>query len=114
MEMAWCSERGLPHSELLEWDDEDRAKLHAFLLEEATRCVMCGTQPWEWQENPRAYDAEEIFCKGCYIRAMASDDHDAPKGTTIQLVPASKSHLEAKRERYLKSLERMRRDKSEG
>jgi hypothetical protein len=114
MEMAWCTDKGIPHSVLLDWDSEDRAKLHAYLLEESLRCVMCGTQPWEWDPEQggsrRAYIPVELFCPGCYAKQTTADGNDAPKGTTIQLVPHSETIVEEQRQRYLKE----QRRKAEG
>lgn len=86
MEMAWCSEHGLPHSELLEWDHNDRAKLAAYLMESAARCVSCGTAAWEWEEDPYAYEAMPMQCHGCYIKEVSAEPDSQP-GTRITLLP---------------------------
>jgi len=100
MEMGWCSDHGLPHSALLEWDQEDRAKLHAHLIEESTRCVMCGTKDWEWEENKFAYMAQEKTCQGCYLKHMASEEGDSLPGTTYELVVYDSALIEKQRLRY--------------
>lgn len=89
MEVSYCTEKGIPHSEFLEWDAPSRAKLTAFLLEQAETCQLCGTAGWEWEENRYAYDVEEIFCPGCYRKEISSDGDKLP-GTRIELVPVTK------------------------
>ena len=92
LEVGWCSDHGLPHSTLLSWSAEDRAKLTGYLLESAARCQMCGTAPWEWDPEQggdrRAYEAASNFCMGCHTKAAAQDDEPVAEGTTIVLVPA--------------------------
>jgi hypothetical protein len=108
MELRWCAEHGIPHSQLLDWEAEDRAKLHAHLLEESLRCVMCGTMTWEWDPeqggSKRAYTAIESFCPGCYAKHGLSEGNDQPAGTTIQLVPHSDALIEQQRRAYERQL----------
>lgn len=85
--MEWCSNAGMPHSELLAWSDEDRSKLMAFLLEDAERCQMCGTSPWEWEEDRFAYEALLMRCEGCARKEFARDDDSDQPGARIALVP---------------------------
>ncbi|CAB4194547.1 hypothetical protein UFOVP1264_2 [uncultured Caudovirales phage] len=92
MEVQWCSDHGLPHSSLLSWDDQDRAKLVAFLLESSSRCSMCGTAEWEWNEDKYAYEPINKQCWGCYRKEMAREESDTLPGSTITLVP--KHHAE--------------------
>jgi hypothetical protein len=93
MEVAWCSDHGLPHSSLLEWDGDDRAKLVAHLLESSRKCQSCGTSDWEW--NPAdggdrfAYEAAVHFCQGCLVKAGAQEDAPTGEGNTIVLIPRS-------------------------
>lgn len=93
----------MPHSEFLAWDDEDRMKALAFLMEKAERCQMCGTAPWEWEQNRHAYEAVEHFCHGCYLTASAhvNDPNRNLDGITIELTrtgtqDAAKRLLKAK------------------
>lgn len=85
--MSWCSERGIPHSEFLSWPEDDRAKLVAFLMESGEKCQMCGTAPWEWDEDPYAYEAMGHRCQGCYVKDLAREDGNPGPGTTITLIP---------------------------
>ena len=39
----FCNTHGIPHSEFLEWDPDDRQKALAYLYEDSERCGMCGT-----------------------------------------------------------------------
>lgn len=88
--MAFCHKNGIPHSEFLEWEPEDRAKVLAFSLEEASRCNMCGTAAWEWEQNKFAYTPVEEFCQGCYQKSVYSDQESRSlPGTSVKLVPTT-------------------------
>ena len=87
LEVRWCADHGLPHSALLAWDPEDRAKLTAHILEESARCQMCGTSPWEWEEDPFAYEPVQETCRGCQLRDMASDEVSQGRGQRVVLIP---------------------------
>lgn len=103
MEMSFCNEHGIPHSEFLGWSSEDRSKALAFIIEKAARCDMCGTAEWEWNKDRRAYEPVEKFCMGCYLKHMAQEGSGALPGTTISLEP-TRGQAAAKR------LSRMRRE----
>lgn len=86
--MGYCFEKGIPHSEFVEWEPEDRAKVIAYSMESSLRCSQCGTAGWEWEENKHAYGAVDEFCQGCYQRAMFSDtESKSLPGTNVKLVP---------------------------
>lgn len=87
MELQWCSEHGLPHSALLKWDEQDRAKLTAYLMESSTRCTLCGTADWEWEEDRHAFEPVNKQCWGCYTKDIAREGNDSLPGSTITLVP---------------------------
>lgn len=87
MEVAWCSDHGLPHSALLAWDPEDRAKLAAHLMNEASRCALCGTSDWEWEADRYAYEPTEHFCPGCKMKADAAEEIGHDSGRRVVLVP---------------------------
>jgi len=88
--MSYCYEKGIPHSKFLKWDAEDRAKTMAFAMESSLRCSMCGTAPWEWEENKFAFTAVEEFCQGCYQKAMFTDTQGSSlPGTNAKLVPTT-------------------------
>lgn len=91
MEMRYCADQGIPHSVWLEkWTPEDRAKVIAFLVESAERCDMCGTAPWEWEENKYAYEPVDHFCQGCYLKSVYSDSESTSlAGTNVQLIPVT-------------------------
>ena len=102
LQLQLCNEWGIPHSEFLSWDPEDKAKALAFSLEKSSRCEMCGTAEWEWEENRYAYEPVEHFCMGCYLKHMAGEDGGSMPGTTITLLPstgrsAAKRRVDAKR-----------------
>ena len=87
--MSYCVEKGLPHEEWLSWSPESRAKHIAYLVEEAEHCQLCGTASWEWEENRFAYEPEEQFCQGCYMKEVAGEGRNTLPGTTINLVPVT-------------------------
>jgi hypothetical protein len=83
--MRYCFEHGIPHSDFMDWEPEDRAKTLAYLFEEAERCQMCGTADWEWQENRHAYEPVLITCLGCYYKEIAREGQDIGPGVTVRL-----------------------------
>ena len=101
MEVQWCSDHGLPHSALLSWDAEDRAKLAAFLTEHNSRCQLCGTADWEWQEDRYAYEPIAKQCWGCYAKDGAKDQNDSLPGSTITLIPKKFAEMMSKKENRL-------------
>lgn len=91
--MALCDDYRIPHSEFLDWDLEDRAKALAYRVEKAERCSMCGTAPWEWEENKFAYMVEERHCRGCYMKHVSNEDKRRLPGTTVELVRTTPKRL---------------------
>lgn len=86
--MSYCYEKGISHSAFMAWSPEDRSKTLAFLLEEGSKCGMCGTAEWEWEADRRAYAPVEKFCMGCYLKHMAGEDSGQMPGSTITLEPS--------------------------
>jgi len=109
MELGYCVEHAIPHSVWLEdWTPEDRSKVVAYLMEQNTRCDMCGTAPWEWEENKFAYEAVDHFCKGCYLKSVySSSQSESLAGTNVMLIPVTPERV-AERE----VLEQRRRELS--
>lgn len=104
----------MPHSRFLdEWNEDDKAKVLAYMYEESLRCDMCGTSSWEWEDNPHAYTPVDKFCKGCYIKSAASDEKDVLPGTTVTLRPLSESDKARMSIAAEKKAKRYRRDKEE-
>lgn len=95
--MSWCVERGIPHSTLLRWDEDDRAKLMAYIMESSQECSMCGTAAWEWEADRHAYIPQVSTCWGCYFKDAANDGEDLLPGSTIVLVPRRKVEAEEQR-----------------
>lgn len=89
--MSYCYEHGIPHSVFLTWAPEDRSKILAYIMEKAERCQMCGTAPWEWEENRFAYTAVEELCNGCYQKSVYQDTQSSKSlpGTNVKLVPTT-------------------------
>lgn len=107
--MSYCYEKGIPHSKFLEWEPEDKAKTIAYAMEQATRCSMCGTAPWEWEQNKYAYTAMDEFCQGCYQKSVFSDQESNKTlpGTNVKLVPTTplvkaKFQVQARKRRRLR------------
>lgn len=67
--MRFCNEHGIPHSEFLDWEEDDRSKQLAYMIHDAQTCGMCGTSAWEWDEEQGgsrfAYEPVEEICPGC-------------------------------------------------
>lgn len=95
LELGYCVDHGIPHSDWLEkWDAEDRSKVVAYLMEQAERCDFCGTAPWEWEENRFAYEPEDHFCQGCYYKSVFSDsESQSLPGTNVRLIPVTQKRL---------------------
>lgn len=87
-EVAYCHEKGIPHSEYLaRWSNEDRAKVVAYSIHKGGQCSLCGTHEYMWVEDPYAYEAIKKYCPGCARKdAVANDDQQTP-GTHVVLVP---------------------------
>ena len=111
--MRLCNEWGLPHSEFLAWDEDDRAKAVAYAIEDTLRCQLCGTAEWEWDEDRRAYAPVEKFCLGCYLKSQLEDDAGQSAGTTITLVPTNSVSHAKRLVRQRKAEQRDRRRKQE-
>lgn len=105
MELQWCAERGIPHSQLLSWSPDDRVKLMAWLAEDAERCSSCGTASWEWAADRQAYIPHVHVCRGCALREQSADmGRDVPGGTVVLLGgDAKKQALAEQRAAYLAS-----------
>ena len=86
MELYYCNEHGIPHSEFLEWDIEDRCKALAFMVAKSEECALCGTAQWEWDESRTAYYPVQHRCHGCYVTKAESENIDHTTGDTIKLL----------------------------
>ena len=85
--MSWCADKGIPHSEFMEWDQDDRDKVIAAQMEKNRRCSSCGTAGWEWEEDRFAYHAESYRCMGCmHLDSLNESSEDLP-GLKSVLVP---------------------------
>jgi len=71
----------------MEWETIDRSKVLAHLMEEASKCSMCGTAEWEWDENKFAYEPVQTMCRGCYLKDIASETEQNLPGVTVVLLP---------------------------
>lgn len=68
----------------------------AYLMEKAERCQMCGTAPWEWDEeqggSKDAYTPAVHQCMGCYHTKRAQEDEQLMPGASVILVPKRRAH----------------------
>lgn len=96
--MDYCGPLGLPHSEFLDWREDDQEKALWWSARNRQRCSGCGTHPDDWNDelggNRHAYVAEEQTCLGCQRRSIAQDQlnqarqHGQPRhGAHVVLVP---------------------------
>jgi len=78
--MRICREYRIRHSELLDWSEEDRSKAIGEYLHSASHCSMCGTAPWEWDEEQGgsrfAYEPVEEICPGCEKKDWMRDNQE--------------------------------------
>jgi hypothetical protein len=89
IELKYACAHGIPWSRYLRmFDRVDRARVIANELEEGSRCSMCGTAQWEWDEDPGAYEAVPMTCPGCKERDQVREQQDGQKpGVSIRLLP---------------------------
>lgn len=77
-ELRYCADHGIPHSQFLQWDADDREKALLVWQEEQQHCGRCGTYQWQWEEpdptddNPHrmrridpGIEADLHTCWGC-------------------------------------------------
>ena len=58
----------------------------AFAMERNTRCQLCGTASWEWEEDPRAYVPVQQICWGCYHKDNVRETGSDMAGVSVVLV----------------------------
>ena len=69
LEVDYCSEGRIPHTEFLEWPEEDQIKATVWLSEQRLKCPDCGTRREE--SDPKlggdlhAYHVEKFTCYVC-------------------------------------------------
>jgi hypothetical protein len=80
-------------------------KLLAIISEESSRCGLCGTAKWEWEEDPHAYLATIDVCEGCKQREVARDTVKDVSGGSIVLVSGERKRqiLKEQQQAYLAS-----------
>lgn len=90
--MDYCGPLGLPRSEFLRWDRDDRDAAIVWAMRRAAACQSCGTRPEEWDPEQGgsdfAYVAEIRGCRGCETRESAQKQitKDAPAGMHVVLI----------------------------
>lgn len=69
--MEYCAPLGIPHSEFMGWNDDDRNKALSYVAWKKKFCSKCGTDPDEWMDEdgkfaePPPYEAVTNVCYGC-------------------------------------------------
>lgn len=103
--MTYCNEHGIPHSEFLSWDPDDRFKALAMEREKRERCALCGTASWEWEANTHAYEPTTQKCWGCYWKEwfQETEKNEARElGSRVTLVRNTEKYQAKKREWEMK------------
>lgn len=91
MELRYCYDKGIPHSQFLSWPEEDQDKVVAFILWDGAKCGSCGTNPSDWLDENGHMADDPPFVVGsrmCYGCATLEDAREGvPKGdrSIIQL-----------------------------
>jgi DNA-directed RNA polymerase subunit RPC12/RpoP len=69
LEIEYCAEKAIPHSEFLEWSEDDQEKAMVWLTDTKTRCPDCGTREDEWDPKKggslHAYHVSSYICINC-------------------------------------------------
>lgn len=52
---------------------------------------MCGTPQYKWDEDKNAFEPQEIWCKGCYLKDISNEKEDTLPGTTVRLIPRAEA-----------------------
>lgn len=85
MQMRFCNEHGMPHSQFLDWNPDDQAKALAMMFDDAQRCQLCGTADWEWEQDRHAYEPVLKTCLGCYYKEISREGQEIGPGVTVAL-----------------------------
>lgn len=95
--MAFCDRHGIPHSDLLRWAPEDRAKQLAYSVwqneERADRCPSCGERHADWldengdvlRDAPKKVVASPAAC-GCELIDEAREQTKDRRDLRFRLV----------------------------
>lgn len=88
--MDYCGPAGIPHSRFLGWSQGDRDKALWWSIHRRQRCPHCGTRPEDWEDDPNAFVAEPVHCRGCEVKGRQEAHLEAHRGeyrrgTFIQL-----------------------------
>jgi hypothetical protein len=69
--MDYCAPLGIPHSQFLQWSEQDRSKAISYTVWKAKFCEGCGTEPSTWLDDEGKYLEPPPFvavthrCMGC-------------------------------------------------
>lgn len=93
--MAYCGPRGIPHDQFKSWSQHSQEAALWWARHQAERCPSCGTRPADFADDPHAFEAVPMHCRGCEIKAQADEAFERDRksyrrGTTIQLRPAGR------------------------
>lgn len=91
-ELSYCVPLALPHSQFKSWDEDDQDKALAYMDDKSYRCGGCGTRPDDWDDDPDAYIADVVVCKGCERLEMERQNDVAKRsGAKVGLVPRAEA-----------------------
>ena len=78
LEVDYCAEGRIKHSEFLEWPEEDQVKATVWQSEKSMKCPDCGTRSVESDPtkggNLHAYHVEKFICYVCKNVEQANED----------------------------------------
>ena len=84
LEIDYCSEGRIKHSEFLEWPEEDQVKATVWQSEQRLKCPDCGTNSAESDPskggNFHAYHVDKFTCYVCKNVEQANEDSRATSG----------------------------------
>jgi hypothetical protein len=80
MEMEYCFDHAVPHSQFMEWSEDDQDKVIAYNVFKRTVCAKCGTIPEDWLDEqgeylePPPYVVTTRHCPGCATLSDAREE----------------------------------------
>lgn len=74
--MGYCGPHGIPHSAFLSWDRDDRDKALWWHIHQLQACPGCGTRSEDWADDPHAYEAQPVHCRGCEVKAQGDEEFE--------------------------------------
>jgi hypothetical protein len=94
--MAYCGPRGIAHDVFKSWPQHSQSAALWWARHDAERCRSCGTRPSDFADDPHAFEAVPVHCRGCEISAQGNEmlerDRKAyRRGTSMELKPTRRN-----------------------